>query len=116
MVAARQIGSANAAPENGIAHQYLLADFVDENHMSGRMPRYKSHLQFRCANGNDIAVGQIVGRQGRWGVFEVPQCGHGFGAIDHYNVGRMQIIRQIIDLFHPPVAKDVVDVGVGAQQ
>ena len=28
----------------------------------------------------------------------------------------MQIIRQVIDLLHPPVAKNMVDVGVRSQQ
>lgn len=56
VVATRQIGSANAAPKNGIAHNGLRPNLVYEDHMSGRMPRHKSHLQLRFTHSDSIAM------------------------------------------------------------
>lgn len=57
VVPSRQIGSANAAPKNGIAHDGLLARLVDKDHMSGRMSRHISHLQLRFTHSDGIAMG-----------------------------------------------------------
>ena len=57
MVASGQIGSAYAPPKHRVAHDGLLARLVYEDHMSGRMPRHKAHLQLRFTHSDGIAMG-----------------------------------------------------------
>ena len=49
MISAGQIGSANTALENGIAHQHLFAVVMNEDHMARRVTWHKSYFYVQIA-------------------------------------------------------------------
>lgn len=115
VVAAGQIGAADAPPEDDVAAEEQVFPGAVEEHMAGRVPRRVADFEVVCPQVQDLAVGQVDARL-RAGVAQVDteeRCstlGLPQGQVRVVKSYRRKLVESVDDAGR---AAKVIEVGVG---
>lgn len=115
VVAAGQVGAADAALEDDVAAEEPPFLAVVKRDVPGAVARGEEYLKLAFAEGDDIALLDIHVRLGAVDLRQAPQARKFIGALQVVEVEAVGHERHLKFIDQGAVAEDVVDVQVGVQ-